>query len=481
MNKPIYETVIGLEVHVELSTATKIFCACPTTFGAPPNTQCCPVCLGLPGAMPVLNRRAVELIVKAGLAFDCEISALSRADRKQYFYPDLPKAYQISQGDAPFCKNGALEITSPERGNVRIGIERIHLEEDAGKLVHRGSETFIDCNRCGVPLIEIVSRPEIRSAGEAAAYLKALRAVLVTCGISDCRMQEGEMRCDVNLSVREVGSDYFGIRTEIKNINSFAFAEKAIRYEEARQIDLLSRGESILPETRRYDAQSGQTVRMRVKETADDYRYLNEPDLPPVYLEEAEVERLRASLPELPKARAARLSREWGIPNDDAAILVSDVALADYYEAVAASTAYPRIAVNLLLSDLLRHCTSEPFTSPVQSTRLGELATLLGEGSINSATAKKLLSRLLISDFPLRDTVEREGLGQIRAEEALLPIARQVIETLPRVVADYLGGKRAALQALLGNVMKQTGGRADPVLAEQLLLRLLSGMKKRED
>ncbi len=469
-----YEVVIGLEVHAELKTATKIFCACPTVFGAPPNTQCCPVCLGLPGAMPVLNRRAVELAVTAGLALSCEIAPYSRADRKQYFYPDLPKAYQISQADSPFCKNGGLEIESPTRGCVRIGIERIHLEEDAGKLVHRDAQTFVDCNRCGVPLIEIVSRPDLRSAEEAVAYLKSLRAVLLTCGISDCRMQEGSMRCDVNLSVRKRGEERFGVRTEIKNINSFAFAEKAIRYEQERQIELMERGERIQPETRRFDAQKGITVRMRIKETADDYRYLQEPDLLPVHVDQGVIDRLRAALPELPAARALRLQKSYGVTADDAAILVGESALADYFESAARSTAYPKLAVNLLLSDLLRHCASDPFSSPVSPYRLGELAELLGEGTINSATAKKLLSRSLNADIPLRETVEREGLGQIRDEERLVPIIRAVIASLPRVVADYKGGKRAALQALLGNVMKQTGGRADPVAAERLLLQWIS-------
>ena len=329
-----YEAVIGLEVHAELKTESKIFCSCSTSFGAEPNTHCCPICLGFPGTLPILNRRAVELAVMAGAALNCEISNLSRIDRKQYFYPDLPKSYQISQADSPICKNGYLDIQI-EEGELRVGITRIHIEEDAGKLIHNGEHTLVDANRCGVPLIEIVSSPDLRTGKQAAAYVRALRSILTTCEISDGRMQEGSLRCDVNISVRRRTDAAFGTRTEIKNLNSFTFIEKAIDYEFARHCKLLERGEALPMETRRYDPATGKTYPMRTKEQVSDYRFLREPDLPPIYLTDGEIKRLCASLPELPAARAARLGNEYGVRPHDAAVLTANRALADYYEAAA--------------------------------------------------------------------------------------------------------------------------------------------------
>lgn len=468
----VYEAVIGLEVHAELRTATKIFCACPTDFGAEPNTQCCPICLGMPGTMPTLNRRAVELAVRAGLALGCEISRVSKTDRKQYFYPDLPKAYQISQDASPLCKNGSLTVTvnGCER---RVGIARIHIEEDAGKLIHRGEDTLVDCNRCGVPLIEIVSRPDIRSAAEASAYLRALRGILLTCGVSDCRMQEGSLRCDVNLSLRRRGEEQLGVRTEIKNLNSFAFVEKAIAYEIKRQSAALDRGEVLRPETRRYDVPSGETRTMRVKERAVDYRYLPEPDLLPISVDAETVARIRAELPELPRARAERLATEYGIADADAAILVGEPLLADFYERAAGQTSYPTVLVHLILTDLLRTCSFDPFTSPVSDNRMAELAELLGRGVINSATAKKLLSRLCAADLDLRETVEREDLAQITDRARLTETVCEVLAANPRAVEDYKRGKTAALRALQGQAMARTAGRAEPRLLELLLVEAL--------
>ena len=473
MPKQAFEAVIGLEIHAALLTDTKIFCSCSTAFGAPPNTQCCPVCMGLPGAMPTLNRRAVELAVRAGLALGCSIQSQSRMDRKQYFYPDLPKAYQISQEAIPLCRNGFLTLPT-SNGERRIDIERIHIEEDAGKLIHEGNETLVDCNRCGVPLIEIVSAPDLRSPEEASAYLRKLRSILLTCGISDCRMQEGSLRCDVNISLRPLGTDRMGVRTEIKNLNSFAFVEKALAYEIERQGQLLTKGEPLMPETRRFDVASGKTFPMRTKETAVDYRFLPEPDLPPLLIGEEEIERIRRELPELPDVRAARMIRTYGLTAYDADVLVTDPLLADFFELGGKQTSYPKLLVNLLLSELLRYCTSDPFSSLVSASRLAELAQLLGEGTINSSTAKKLLLRLLDGDLEPRRTVLLEELGQIRDRARLSELALRVISEQPRAVSDYQNGKSAALRALQGRAMAVSGGRADPVLLESILLELLS-------
>ncbi len=473
MSDQIFEAVIGLEVHAELKTKTKIFCACSTDFGAPPNTQCCPICMGYPGVMPSLNRHAVEQAIRAGLALGCEIQRVSRTDRKQYFYPDLPKAYQISQDEYPLCRNGRLTF-SVANGERSVGIRRIHIEEDAGKLIHRDGMTLLDCNRCGVGLIEIVSEPELHTAQEASAYLRALRAILLTVGASDCRMQEGSLRCDVNISLHDPSSQRLGIRTEIKNLNSFAFVEKAIDYEIRRQSALLQSGQPLVSETRRFDPASGKTVLMRIKESAVDYRFLPDPDLLPIVVGEEELEELRATLPELPAPRAARLVRELSLTPYDASVLVSDPRLADFFEQGAARTAYPKLLVNLLLTDLLRDCTSDPFSSPVCAEQLAELADLLGEGTVNSSTAKKLLKRCRQESIELRAVVEREGLAQIRDSAALQTVIGEVLSTSLRAVNDYRNGKTAAIRALQGQAMARTEGRADPVLLERLLLEALS-------
>ena len=464
-----YEMVIGLEVHVELKTTTKIFCSCPTTFGAAPNTQCCPVCMGFPGTLPVLNKKVVEYAVKAGLATNCKIANYSKEDRKNYFYPDLPKAYQISQYDLPLCEHGWLDIET-EEGSKRIGITRIHIEEDAGKLVHDDAHgTMIDCNRCGVPLIEIVSEPDIRSAEEAKAYLQKLRAIILYTGISDCKMEEGSLRCDVNLSVRKVGAEAFGTRTEMKNLNSFQFIVKAIEYEYKRQVDAIEAGEIVVQETRRFDTATGKTNTMRTKEDADDYRYFPDPDLPPIEMSDERIAAFAAEIPELPDARKARYIEKYGLTPYDGEILTSDKAMADYFEAAAAATKYPKTVANLLISEVLRMLEGESFSCPLSPDRLAELATLLGEDVINSSTAKKLLKEMFETGASPKKLVEERGLAQINDEALLAALVREAVESNPKSVADYKKGKQAAAKAIVGRVMQKTDGRGNPVIIQRLL------------
>jgi len=464
-----YEMVIGLEVHVELKTKTKIFCSCPTTFGAEPNTQCCPVCMGYPGTLPVLNKKVVEYAVKAGLATNCKIANYSKEDRKNYFYPDLPKAYQISQYDLPLCEHGWLDVET-EEGAKRIGITRIHIEEDAGKLVHDDKHgTMIDCNRCGVPLIEIVSEPDIRSAEEAKAYLQKLRAIILYTGVSDCKMQEGSLRCDVNLSVRKVGQTKFGTRTEMKNLNSFQFIVKAIEYEYKRQVDAIEAGEEIVQETRRFDPATGKTYTMRSKENANDYRYFPDPDLPPIELSDAAIKALGAEIPELPDARKKAYMEKYGLTAYDGEVLTSDKAMADYFEAAAATTKHPKLAANLLISEFMRLIESESFTCPVSAVHLGELATLVGDDVINSSTAKKLIKELFETDASPKALVEERGLAQINDEALLGKLVAEAVAANPKAVADVKRGKPAAAKSIVGVVMGKTQGKGNPVIINRLL------------
>ncbi len=459
--KTPYEAVIGLEVHVELATKTKVFCACKTDFGAPPNTQCCPVCLGLPGTLPTLNETAVRYAALAGLATNCRVAHVSYHDRKNYFYPDLPKAYQISQNDRPLCEGGFLEIDTAE-GKKPIGITRIHLEEDAGKLIHdREGGTHIDFNRCGVPLIEIVSEPDLRTADEAKAYLKKLRSVMRDLGISDCRMNEGSMRCDVNLSVRRVGETALGTRTEMKNLNSFAFVGKAIESEFARQVGILESCGTVEQETLRFDPATGKVRPMRKKENANDYRYFREPDLLPIVLDAETLANLRASLPELADARRARYVEKMGLAEPDAAILAADRALSSYFEAAAQSTDHPVVLSHLMLAELLRLCDAEEFSCPIAPAHLGALATLVGDGVINYATAKKLVAELFQSDSDPVVLVRERHLEQITDEEMLRALVRDAIANNPRAVADFAAGRRRAAGQIVGTVMAASGGRAD--------------------
>ena len=467
-----YEMVIGLEVHVELKTATKIFCGCSTKFGAAPNTQCCPVCTGMPGSLPVLNGKVVEYAVKAGLATGCKIATYSKQDRKNYFYPDLPKAYQISQYDLPLCSEGHLDIET-ETGKKRIGITRIHIEEDAGKLVHQeGKGTFIDCNRCGVPLIEIVSEPDMRSAEEAKAYLQKLRAIILYTGVSDCKMNEGSLRCDVNLSIRKKGSDKLGTRTEMKNLNSFQNVVKAIEYEYARQVSVLEEGGEVIQETRRFDMNTGKTSSMRSKENADDYRYFPDPDLVPIVVSPEFLDEIQKSVPMLPDQRKASYQEKYGLSSLAAETLVTRKDIADYFETVAGETEYPLLAANLVSGEVARLCPEEQAV-PVAPEHIAVLADLLGQGKINGGTCKKVIAQLFREDGDPMEIIEAQGLQQISDPQVLRPMAEEVLRQSQKVVQDYQGGNKNAFHALVGQMMKKTQGKGNPQVIGQVLSELL--------
>lgn len=468
-----FETVIGLEIHAELATKSKIFCSCRTDFGAPRNSQVCPICLGHPGTLPRLNRKVVEYAALAGLATGCRIAEFSRMDRKNYFYPDLPKAYQISQDAHPLCLDGGLAIES-ESGEKFIRIERIHIEEDAGKLIHASGETLADYNRCGIPLIEVVTAPDLRSAGDARAFVAELRSILRYLGVSDCRMQEGSLRCDVNISVRPEGSSTFGERTEIKNLNSFQFIEKAIEYESRRQIDILTAGGTVRRETRRFDELTGTTHTLREKETAADYRFFPEPDIPPLRLSPSDIAVLAARLPELPAARRKRYA-SLGLAAADIHILTEDRPLSDYFDRAIAFGASPKLLSNLLLSEYLRLSAGESFSCPVAPARLASVAILAEKGTVNASTAKKLAVRLWEGDFDPEETVFREGLAQICDEAVLRDGIRAVFAENEALVAQIRGGKAAAAKALVGKCMGRFSGRAEPRLLNRIVEEELQG------
>ena len=470
-----YELVVGLEVHAELATRTKIFCSCPTTYGAAPNAQCCPVCLGYPGALPVLNREVVHFAAKAGLALGCRIARFSRHDRKNYFYPDLPKAYQISQFDQPLCEHGALSITTKD-GDKTIGITRIHIEEDAGKLIHGEQGTLLDMNRCGVPLIEIVSEPDIRTPQEADAYLRKLRTILRYTGVSDCRMQEGSLRCDVNLSVHRAGTP-FGTRTEMKNLNSFVSVAKAIEAEYARQVEALQAGETICQETRRFDQKTGKTYPMRRKENAHDYRYFPEPDMAPILLEEGQIDAWRTELPLLPDVRKARYLADYGLTAYAAEQIVSERTTAEYFEAAAARSKSPRTLVNLLITEVFRLLEGEDAMIRLPADSLVRLADMVEAGEINNNTAKAAIADLWESGEMPDEYITRKGLRQISDPAVLLPLVRRAIEENQKIVAQYYGGKDTAKRAIMGAAMRLAGGKANPNVLTQLVDEALEAGK----
>ena len=469
-----WETVIGLETHVELSTATKIFCSCTTAFGGAPNTHCCPVCTGMPGALPVLNEKVLEFAVKAGLALGCTITRRSRFDRKNYFYPDLPKAYQISQLYLPIARNGAVDIG----GGRTIGIHELHMEEDAGKLVHDPwtDQTCCDYNRCGVPLIEIVTEPDFRTAEEVIAYLEQLRSTLQYLGVSDCKMQEGSLRCDVNLSVRPAGSAELGTRTEMKNLNSFKAISRAIRYESRRQIELLEEGKRVVQETRRWDENKDATFAMRSKENAQDYRYFPDPDLPPVELSEDYLARLRAAQPELAPARMERYQRRFGLPVYDTEMITSQKALSDFFEAVVALGAPAKQASNWIMGEVLRALSArgmEAADMPLSPAALARLITLVAEGRLNRNTAVTVFDAVFDTDGDVDAYVAEHGLEQIQDDSLVEAVVEQAFAGNPKSVADYRAGKEKAFGFLVGQVMRALRGKADPKAVNEAVRRKL--------
>jgi aspartyl-tRNA(Asn)/glutamyl-tRNA(Gln) amidotransferase subunit B len=473
-----YQPVIGLEVHVQLATRTKIFCSCPVGFGAPPNSNVCPVCLGLPGALPVLSRQAVEMAIRGALALHCHINSSSLFARKNYFYPDLPKGYQISQYDQPIAEHGWIEI-SADAQKKRIGITRVHMEDDAGKSIHDGFRdsdvhTYVDLNRCGTPLIEIVSDPDMRSPEEAHAYLTELKQVLQYVGVSECDMEKGQLRCDANVSVRPSGAEKFGTKVEVKNLNSFRFAKMALDYEIERQVVLIESGGSVVQETRSYNADTGHTASMRSKEHAHDYRYFPEPDLVPLRVSEAWLGRIRDDMPELPADKRRRFVESYGLREYDAQMLTLTRAMSDYFERAAAASGDPRTTANWVNTELVGALDGRGIEeSPVTPEHLGELVALIAKGEISGKLAKEIFPKMVAQRVSAVVIIEREGLKQISDQGALGKIVDEVIAANPKQVAEYRGGKQTVLKFLVGQVMKVSRGQANPAAVNELLAEKL--------
>ncbi len=477
MSRQDYEIVIGLEVHAELSTKTKIFCSCPTSFGAEPNTHTCPICMAMPGTLPVLNEKVVEYAVRAGLATNCEISKNSKNDRKNYFYPDLPKSYQISQYDKPLCEHGYVEIDTDE-GKKKIRLLRIHIEEDAGKLNHDefGGGSLVDLNRAGVPLIEMVSEPDLRSSAEAEQYLRKLKSILEYIEVSDCKMQEGSLRADVNVSVRKKGDSEFGTRTEMKNMNSFRSIVRAIDYEAERQIDVLEDGGKIEQETLRWDEVSGKTFSMRDKEDAEDYRYFPDPDLVAIKLSDEYVENVRKQLPELPESRKQRYLEEFKLSEKDAKTISASKYLADLFEQATKVCNNAKAVNNWIISDIsriLNETEMEPIEIPFDSNQLGKLIILIDNGTISSSIAKKVLVELFENPRDPEDIIKEKGWVQISDEGAIKEVVLKILNENPQSIADYKAGKEKALGFLVGQAMKQTKGQANPKMLNEMFIEKL--------
>lgn len=477
-----YEAVIGLEIHCELKTKTKIFCGCATGFGAEQNTHVCPVCLGLPGVLPTVNKRVVEFGIKAGLATNCTINKYSKFDRKNYYYPDLPKNWQTSQYDLPIAEHGWVDI-DVDGEKKRIRLTRIHMEEDAGKLVHSGTTikdsatSNVDYNRTGVPLLEIVSEPDLRSAEEARAYMEKIKAIMEYIDVSNCRMEEGNLRADINVSLRPAGTKELGTRTEMKNINSFKNLEDAINYEIERQQEVLEDGGHVVQETRTFDPARGITLSMRSKENAHDYRYMPEPDLPPIVTSEETIEKYRSELPELPDARRARLEKEYGLSDYDAGIITSSRAMAEYFDAVVATGADPKLAANWIMGDLAKNLNEDGIDiakSPVSAERLGKMIGLIMKDTISGKIAKKVFKEMWTNEDAPEKIVKDKGLVQITDTGAIEAAVDAAIAANPKAVEEYKGGKKKAIGALVGQVMKATRGKANPQMVNKMLAEKLA-------
>ena len=480
----VYEPVIGLEIHAHLQTASKIFCGCSTSFGAPPNTHVCPVCLGFPGALPVLNRGAVDLAVRGALALGCQINTTSVFARKNYFYPDLPKGYQISQYELPLASRGRLEFSVVGR-LVRVGITRVHMEEDAGKSLHEGfgdsdRKTYLDYNRSGVPLVEIVTEPDLRSAADAAEFFSRLRAILVWLGVNDGNMEEGSLRCDANVSVRRQGSDHLGTKAEVKNLNSFRFLQKALEYEIERQVDVIEGGGRVRQETRLFDAASGTTVPMRSKEEAHDYRYFPDPDLPSLVVDQQRIAAIQSAMPELPEARRQRFVAEYALPDYDAVQLTQTRAVSDYFEHAVHAGGAPKAVSNWMMGELaraLKDAGNDIATSPVAPAQLAELLALIDTRVISGAIAKGVFEKMFASGRSPRDIVTAEGLTQIDDESQIADLIRRVLSANDDAVKQYRAGKTTTFGFLVGQVMKAAGGKANPRRVNELLKRSLESVE----
>ena len=474
MSREDYEIVIGLEVHSELSTKTKIFCSCSTEFGGEPNSHCCPICMAMPGTLPVLNKKVVEYAIKAGLATNCTIARFSKNDRKNYFYPDLPKAYQISQYDMPLCTKGYVEIET-ENGPKKIGLTRIHIEEDAGKLNHDeyGRGSLVDLNRAGVPLIEIVSEPDLRSAEEVDSYLKKLKSILEYIEVSDCKMQEGSFRADVNVSARKKGEEKLGTRTEMKNMNSFRSITRAIEYETSRQIEILEQGGKIEQETLRWDEISGKTFSMRDKEDAQDYRYFPEPDLAIINVSDEMIDSIKKTLPEMPEVRYKKYIEEYKLPEYDSKILTSSKYLSDLFEKATKLCNNPKSVSNWIMTEVTRILNEEekePSQIPFTAEQLGKLILLIDKGTVSSKIAKKVLEELFKNPQDPENIIKEKGLTQISDEGAIKEVVQKILEANPQSIADFKAGKNKALAFLVGQAMKETKGKANPQMLNKMFL-----------